>query len=160
MKEVLTKIETAQTWNAVKTVIRASFPSTKKRRGSSRIVIPIDDQYVLKVAYNNKGISQNLNEYRVYRDMPLYYKRFLAKIKKADEVGGTWLIQKKVKIKNRQWDTPDIFDFAGDTFRRILIDQFDVIRGDCSQYGFLGERPVMYDYGLTQQEYYRLYDRW
>ena len=154
MKEVLTKIESAQTWNAVKTVIRTSFPSTRKRKGSARIVIPINDQYVLKVAYNDKGISQNLNEAEIYNQMPHYYKRYLAKVKSSDP-NGTWLIQRRVtpprdrgysgdRIPNEQ-----VFDY--------LTKQFGVMEGDLDQVGRIGERRVYYDYGLTQSEYRRLY---
>lgn len=37
-------------------------------RGSSRVVFQLSDDRVLKLAYNNKGVAQNLNEYDGYLD--------------------------------------------------------------------------------------------
>lgn len=156
MKELLKQIEQAQSYTAVKKIISKSFPTTRKRKGSARIVIPINDQYVLKVAYNEKGISQNLNEYRVYKDMPVYYKRFLAQVKKADAINGTWLIQKRVSGIKKRNDNYEVLD-ASPKLERYLVDCFEVIRGDCDQFGLIGKRKVLFDYGLTSSEYHRLY---
>lgn len=163
MKPLLYQIEQAQSWNQVKKVIRTSFPSTIKRKGTSRIVIPINDKYVLKVAYNDKGVAQNLTEYQVYRDIPTYYKRFLAKVVKADAVNGTWVLQQKVAIKRRKnpWKTSrDIrlsFICKNEMLRRYLVDQFDIMEGDLDQVGKLNDRYVLYDYGLTYHAYNRYY---
>lgn len=166
MKQILYQIEQAQSYNQVKKIINQNYPDVRKSRGTSRIVVPIGDQYVLKVAYNEKGVSQNLNEYRVYKDMPHYYKRFLAKVIKADETCGTWLIQQRVKPVRRlnSWITPRekrlAFIINNTQLRRYLVDQFDVIEGDLDQIGYLGKRVVLMDYGLTQSEYRRLYVKW
>jgi hypothetical protein len=166
MKQLLHQIEQAQSWNKVKTIINTSFPKVTKKRGSSRIVVSVNDKYVLKIAYNDKGVAQNLNEYRVYRDIPVYYKRFLAKVVKADAVNGTWILQQRVVIKRRKnaWKTPIevrlSFVCKNEMLRRYLVDQFDVMEGDLDQVGKLNDRYVLYDYGLTNQAYERHYCKW
>jgi len=160
MKKLLIQIEQAQSFTAVKKILKEHFPSTKKMKGSARIVIPLDDKHVLKVAYNEKGISQNLNEQRVYFDIPNYYKRFLAKVKKADRVAGTWLIQEKVKVKGRCYDRKDLFMKEQPKLFR-LMNTFDVNDGDLDQVGYSLNRGtyILYDYGLTTSEYFRLYSK-
>lgn len=53
------------------------FPNHNK--GSSRIVIPVSEKYVLKIAYNEFGIEQNKNEFDIITTVPIYYRRFFAK---------------------------------------------------------------------------------
>lgn len=158
MKKLLIQIEQAQSFTAVKKILREHFPKTKRMSGSARIVIPLNDKYVLKVAYNEKGISQNLNEHNIYSKMPNYYKRFLAKVKKADVIAGTWLIQEKVFAPDRCEDLQSKFEKKHPKFFELL-DEFDLIEGDLEQVGHALNRNtyVLYDYGLTATEYYRLY---
>lgn len=159
MKELLTKIERAQSFTAVKKVLKEHFPKTKKLVGSARIVVPLDENYVLKVAYNEKGISQNLNEHNIYTSTPNYYKRFLAKVKKADVVTGTWLIQERVLAPDRCEDLQNRFEQKHPKFFNIM-DAFDLVKGDYDQVGHALNRNtyVLYDYGLTRTEYNRLYN--
>ena len=68
-----------------------------KRRlgaGSSRIVYQIDDNKVLKLAANEKGQSQNQQEYDLYTDGLIAGKetqKLLAKIFSADEEEFNWI---------------------------------------------------------------------
>ena len=62
--------------------------------GSSRIVFQLDDETCLKLAKNNKGVAQNLEEIRIERD------RFISYIPKiyngSDAENGLWVITQYV----------------------------------------------------------------
>lgn len=67
----------------------------RPKKGSSRLVYLIDNETVLKVAYNQVGLSQNYNE----RDgsKQLWYSQFLAKVFRYDEDRLVWIEMERVK---------------------------------------------------------------
>ena len=63
-------------------------------KGSSRIVYQIDDETCLKLAWNKKGIEQNLEEIAIARDN---FLSFIPKIYNgSDEENGLWIITQYV----------------------------------------------------------------
>lgn len=62
--------------------------------GSSRVVWQLDDDTVLKVAYNDSGIAQNLEEIRIAKSGTLH---FVPKILNGtDEKNGLWIVTQYV----------------------------------------------------------------
>lgn len=154
----LNRLSGADTFTQIKLAIKEEFPTTKKKKGSSRIVIPISDDKVLKIAYNEKGIYQNHTEYDFYNSLPNYYRRYFAKVYSECQFGH-WVIQKKVKTLRRG----NSF-FARMSYHNIPVyqikahlDSFSIHPGDLDQVGLIGTRMVMFDYGLTHQDFNRLY---
>ena len=113
--------------------------------GSSRAVIPMSDKYVLKIAYNTKGVLQNKIEHTVYSEIPVYYKRFLAKIKKVSPT-YSWIIQERVEVED--WWVKRIFP---QSFLDIMCDHFNLCISDLDQNGKVGNRFKIYDYGLSRK---------
>lgn len=63
-------------------------------RGSSRMVYQIDDETCLKLAWNESGVAQNMEEMRIARDGFIYY---IPKIYNgSDEENGLWIITQYV----------------------------------------------------------------
>ena len=143
----LNKLNILNDFNQLDRLISTFSPRTMWHRGSSRIVIPINNKKVLKIAYNETGIIQNLNETHINKHLPTYYKRFIAKIL---EVGKSykWVIQERVDIIERNSD----FIFKQKKLFQHLL-ELDAAEGDLDQIGMIGQRTVIYDYGLTQSLY-------
>ena len=143
----LNKLNILNDFDRLDRLISTFFPQTTWRRGSSRIVIPINNKKVLKIAYNEAGIIQNENETNVSKYLPTYYKRFIAKILEVGE-SYKWLIQERVDIIERSSD----FILKQKKLFQYLL-ELDVVEGDLDQIGMIGQRTVIYDYGLTQSLY-------
>ena len=62
--------------------------------GSSRVVFDIDDETVLKLAKNKKGIEQNLEEIRLGTEP--YFSSFPRIMNGSDEKNGLWIIAERV----------------------------------------------------------------
>ena len=64
--------------------------------GSSRIVFQIDDQWVLKLARNQKGIAQNKEEFKIATDM--YGSQLSVKVDEgcSDTEGYEWIVSEYV----------------------------------------------------------------
>lgn len=70
-------------------------------QGFSRIVIYLNDKWVLKVAKNDSGLHDNYSEWITYNRCNKYEKRFLCKVLKLGP-GYTWIIQERVLHKKRR----------------------------------------------------------
>lgn len=75
-------------------------------RGSSRVVYRVDNDKVLKLAKNRKGIAQNEAETNFYGDT--YYDDIIAKVIDFDDIDGYWTemeLAYKVKVDDfkRLW---------------------------------------------------------
>lgn len=123
--------------------IDVCYPNHK--RGSSRMVIPISDKLVLKIAYNEFGVEQNMTEYNISTTIPIYYRRFLAKIKKVS-VDFSWVLQERVEPA---WSLNLMR--SQQKFIKILINDYDLCDGDLEQTGYIGDRLVLFDYGFTHE---------
>jgi len=73
----------------------------KKHQGCSRIVIYLNDKWVLKVAKNDSGLYDNYSEWLTYNLCNKYERRFLCKVLKLGS-GYTWIIQERVLHKKRR----------------------------------------------------------
>lgn len=93
-------------------------------KGSSRMVFQLDDETCLKLAINEKGIAQNLEEIKIARDN---FISFIPKIYNgSDEENGLWVITqyvlpaKKTDFKKVLGiDFGDIIDYVLNTDRRF-----------------------------------------
>lgn len=85
----------------------------KLGKGSSRIAYKVDDEKVLKIAMNRKGIAQNMHEADYFRNN---FECF-AKIYNADENNYTWIeMELAEKIKESDFKT-----LLGISFEQILV---------------------------------------
>ena len=154
LNKLLHLIDTTRDFKQVEKIVRINFPDARIRKGSSRMVVNLCETRVLKVAYNEKGLYQNETENYVSISIPVYYRRFLAKIIKVSP-NNSWVIQERVKLKKGRCSD---FILCQHNLRNILYNQFDVADGDLNQVGKIGNRTVLYDYGLTESifcTYYR-----
>lgn len=103
--------------------------------GSSRVVFQIDDQWVLKLAKNPKGIAQNEEEFRIATDG--YGSGLSVKVdeSRSDTEGYEWLVSEYVlpakaqdfrQVCGIEWK--DIETFAGS------LEDYRVVRGIYEKY--------------------------
>ena len=93
-------------------------------KGSSRMVFQLDDETCLKLAINEKGIAQNLEEIKIARDNFISY---IPKIYNgSDEEDGLWVITQYVLpakksdfMKVLGINFNDIIDYVLNTDRRF-----------------------------------------
>lgn len=93
-------------------------------KGSSRIVYQIDDETCLKLAWNEKGVAQNMEEINIARDGFISY---IPKVYNgSDEENGLWIITQYVlpakaidfkKVLGILFD--DVYSFVYNTDRRF-----------------------------------------
>ena len=99
-------------------------------KGSSRIIYQIDDETCLKLAWNEKGVAQNLEEISIARDGFISY---IPKIYNgSDEENGLWIITQYV-LPAKEADFKEILgipfrDVA--KFARSTDDRFNYKRGN------------------------------
>ena len=116
-------------------------------RGSSRLVFELGE-YVLKVAYNRAGITQNKHE--ADPKFIHYYRDLLASVVASDPK-GYWLIQQKATAVSERELTGDEwcrFQARVTVFARV----FDLPVVECTEarnLGRLGGRFCLIDYGLS-----------
>lgn len=159
--------------------------------GSARAAYELNNDFVLKLAKNQKGIFQN--EIEMNYDIQSCYGDILAKIVKYDE-NAKWIIaQKAFKIKSKK-QFQILSDFSPDDIQGYLaikvlktgwmikiptqeiVNQmennlwiqellsmcidFDLHIGDInriSSWGFLNNKIVLIDYGVTETIYNNYY---
>lgn len=139
----LTRIIESLSFDARQDYLDVCYPNYKS--GSSRMVIRISDKLVLKIAYNEFGVEQNMIEYNVCTTIPIYYRRFLAKIKKAS-ADFSWVLQERVELAYSL-----NLKHSQQKFIRILINDYNLCDGDLVQTGYIGNRLVLFDYGFTHE---------
>lgn len=150
---IFEKIDQASSFRKVKQILRDEFPVTKWSWGSSRIAIPLSEDLVLKVAYNKKGIAQNSTEIDACRHTTEPFDQYLAQIIEYSNYGH-WVIQEKVTIqkKNKLTIPEEAIDFLHQSFESSIA--------DLDQLGTIGDRVVIYDYGLTSSIFNQFYAGW
>ena len=93
-------------------------------KGSSRVVFQMDDETCLKLAINDKGIAQNLEEIKIASDGFISY---IPKVYNgSDEENGLWVITQYVLPAKKEdfkkvlgIDFGDIIDYVINTDRRF-----------------------------------------
>lgn len=119
-------------------------------KGSSRKVFHYSDTLVIKVAYNEKGIAQNMAERDIWKYAFPNQKKVLAAIVDSCPY-NTWVLQKKVHKK-----IPEYSDKAYSFYMRekskvfSSLTQLDLNNGDTQRsLGYSKKGIVLYDYGFT-----------
>lgn len=124
--------------------------------GSSRQVFDLRNGYVIKVAINSAGISQNQSEYRISCEdkSGLFAKvvrvsndfRFLM-MEKADKVYNISEVYEYFNVKGKD----ELFNL--EELKNIFKDN-NLLTGDLnrkSNWGIINGRPVIIDYGFTRE---------
>lgn len=154
LKTLLAKIESEASFNK-----RIRLLEGRKSRGSGRVVILIDKDWVLKVAKNEKGIAQNLCEAEVWSNATRTQRQYLARIKKFDKE-GKWVIQKRVIKMHHTASKQHYSLFEGKIAFQNLVKFNNLWDPDCEiscQLGKVGKNVVVYDYGLNKSTWFKLY---
>lgn len=130
--------------------------------GSSRKVYDLNDGNVIKIAKDVRGIYQNQAENKIYLS---HKSKFFAQIVAVSDDNKCLIMPKAGKIKNihtvyRYYNVKNINSL-------VMVDNFyhdiknnslgkgDLIRP--SSWGYIGDVPVMIDYGLTRGIYKKYY---
>lgn len=149
--------------------------------GSSRVSFLLSSKYVLKIALNQKGLSQNQAEFETYSSSK---SPLVAKVYRSDE-HKQWLISDLVKelndenefesLTNVAWDDFDrrVYDHLGkkstgkqqlDPFSKKVVEfckEQDLLVGDIVNITHWGKTPdgriVLLDYGLTPEVWEKHY---
>jgi len=135
-------------------------------RGSSRAVFDIDKDYVLKVPTSVKGIYQCRVEYKLYKIINEYYKKYLCPIDLFEN--NRLLMKKAVPLKKssypRGFRIYDLLNFKErNEYRydlKYLADTYDLLYVDLlniSSWGIYNGRYVLVDYGCTNRIYDAFY---
>lgn len=123
--------------------------------GAGRKVYDLGNGYVVKVAKNRFGISQNATEYRISSndDNPLFAKvlnaserfRFLI-MEKAEKIQDISYVWKYFNIKNNRalYQLKELQDISS-KYNIMLVDL-----GRSVNWGQINEKPVIIDYGYTK----------
>lgn len=138
-------------------------------KGSARLVYDINNEYVLKLAKNNKGIAQNKVEINISKSNK--YNDIIAKAVEFND-NGNYLIQQKAKSIsddrfeeltglqqrgflyylrfNKEWDGDNkkFYDSVNSLIKEFDLDRFDVT--DESSWGEVNGKAVLVDYGLDK----------
>lgn len=124
--------------------------------GSCRIVIPLNKDRVIKVAFSETGLAQNKCEIDVYKNCDKVYRQCLNRIY-TYHPNNYWLIQDRVKIFDRPTSKKIAkLNFAIDYF----VTTFNLKRVDLkSQIGKSNSknRLVLFDYGLNEEIWNKYY---
>lgn len=131
--------------------------------GSSRKVYDLNDGNIIKVAKDIRGIYQNQAENQIYLSRK---SNFFAEILAVSEDNTCLIMSKAKKIKNiqtvykyykvRNFKELATLDHLNDDIKNNKIGKGDLTRA--TSWGFVGNVPVLIDYGLTHgifQKYYR-----
>lgn len=156
--------------------------------GSSRVVFKLSDDYVIKIAKNDKGIAQNLSEMR-----PELQTSVTNKILVGDKKGSYIITSFAEDITEKEFEELTDMNFKqfsaailykfnqedeknfpkprdyeeikkNEYFKKMidLIVHHDLLEGDAvriSSYGKIGNKVKLVDYGLDRDIYKKLYNK-
>lgn len=137
--------------------VRNSFPLVAT--GSSRWVYDMGGGYVIKLATNKDGYDQCSRENRVYTHADNYYRRYLCPL--FWYAPGMVVMQKAVPmvplhmvLGDPQVDLYSLgFGSKGYSDLKYLSKRFGLLYEDLlsvTSWGYLGNRPVLIDYGCRK----------
>jgi hypothetical protein len=142
-------------------------------KGTGRYVYDINNEYVLKLANNNKGIEQNKTEINI-SESGKYYD-IIANVIEYDK-NGLYLIQKKaneiteeeftnitgLKVQsflsyNKNWESknPKFYNKVNSLIEEFDLDRFDI--STKNSWGTINDDVVIVDYGLNNNTSIKLY---
>jgi hypothetical protein len=167
-----------KTFKQRKDVVQREIPD--KKFGTARAVYVLDENRVLKLAKNLKGIAQNITEIKAGTDKE--FSDVLAIVLEYSEK-GEWLIQEKAKmISVERFEELTTFQFngfmhwlkgwGGDEMERFyiekpfavklgnLVNKYNLDANDLasiSSWGEINDKAVLIDYGLDLHTSRKLY---
>ena len=145
-------------------------------KGTGRCVYDINNEYVLKLAKNNKGIEQNKTEINISKSSK--YNDITAKVVEFDE-NGLYLIQQKAYRLTEQgfkditglqlqgflyylrhdkkWDGKNVkfYNKVNSLVNEFELDRFDIANEN--SWGIINNNVVIVDYGLDMNTARKLY---
>jgi hypothetical protein len=125
-------------------------------KGSGRAVYDLGNGQVVKVAKNNKGIAQNIEEYRVSRiDRSMLFARIYdisddyryLIMDKADSIGDISFVWDYFGVSSNK----ELFQVCR---LRNISERYNLLIGDFGRavnWGVIGSKPVIIDYGFTRR---------
>lgn len=133
--------------------------------GSGRKVYLLDEDYVIKAAYNRKGYAQNQVEAYISEtdDSALFAKIFFCDpdyryliMERAERIRNFSIIYEYFHVRNTRelFSLPELKD---------LILKYNLLTSDLCRpvnWGFIDSRPVIIDYGFTRlvkRKYYSIF---
>ncbi len=130
--------------------------------GSGRIVYDLENGYVVKVAKNNKGIAQNKAEYKISLSDNT---NLFAKILGASENFKYLVMEKAVRIKDiyyvcKYFNVRNNKELYQVKELQNISSKYGLLLGDLRRsvnWGLLNGRPVIIDYGYTDEVRKRYY---
>lgn len=132
--------------------------------GGCRRIYDLFDGHILKIAKNKKGIIECSNEWYIYNNCSDKYKKFLCPIKDRILTKGektTKIIMNKVitareyalkhrlqanEILNMIMENKNAMDAVFYLNREFDVDNYEILQYEFN-WGFLGDTPVIIDYG-------------
>lgn len=115
--------------------------------GAGRRVYIIGD-YVLKVAKNKRGITENQNEYYLYNNIDETIKTFLCPV---IAINNKYLLMKKADLIDLEtFDNrilPEVINIINLLYEKYNIDDFDLKYN--FNWGMINNKPVIIDYGYN-----------
>lgn len=130
--------------------------------GSGRIVYDLENGYVVKVAKNNKGIAQNKTEYKIslsdntnlfakILDVSENFKYLV--MEKAVKIEDIFYVWKYFNVRNNKelYQVKELQNISS-RYGLLLIDLRRPVN-----WGMLNGRPVIIDYGYTNEVRRRYY---
>jgi hypothetical protein len=142
-------------------------------KGTGRYVYVINNEYVLKLANNNKGIEQNKTEINISESGK--YNDIIASVIEYDK-NGLYLIQQKaneiteqeftnitgLKVQgflsyNKNWESknPKFYNKVDSLIEEFDLDRFDI--STINSWGTINGNLVIVDYGLNINTSIKLY---
>ncbi len=145
-------------------------------KGTGRYVYDINNEYVLKLAKNNKGIEQNKTEINISKSGK--YNDITANVVEFDD-NGLYLIQQKayrlteqgfkditgLQLQgflyylrhDRKWDGENIkfYNKVNSLVNEFELDRFDITNEN--SWGIINNNVVIVDYGLDMNTARKLY---
>lgn len=118
----------------------------KKYQGVGRIVIYLNDKWVLKVAKNKEGLNQNCQEYDIWGKSNSRERKHLCAIRYYCP-NYSWIIQRKVEKKVRR-HTVRAEILAEDILLKNKVLNRYSDGHDLGQLGYVNGKLKIYDYGI------------
>lgn len=131
--------------------------------GSSRIVYDMGNRYVLKIAKNSAGIAQNKSEYNI---SSVDSSNLFARVAWVYDDYKFLVMEKAAEVYSMNY----IFDYFGVDNKkqfgklyeiRKIMRKYNLLLGDLlrkSSWGILRGKPVIVDYGFTNEVRKKYYD--
>jgi predicted transcriptional regulator len=127
--------------------------------GSARKVFHYSDTLVIKIAYNDKGIAQNMAECDIWKYAYPNQRKVLAAI--VDSCPhNTWVLQKKVTKKIKSFSKAAKEQLKKHSTVLKSLEELDLHCGDnYKSLATSSKGVVLYDYGFTNYVFKQHYSR-